>query len=76
MVSDVDKPFFACLDTCISPNLSCSPPRGVGFLRLGDDLSACGITGAGTTALESANRGRFAGLSTVQPISSHALRIS
>ena len=76
MIPDVEKPFLPCLDTCILPNLSCSPPRGVGLLRLGDDLPTCGITGAGTTALESANRGRFLGLSTVQPMSSHALRIS
>ena len=76
MFPDVEKPFLPCLDIFIVPNLSCSPPRGVGLLRLGDDLPACGITGAGTTALEPANRGRFAGLSTVQPVSSHPLRIS
>ena len=75
MMPEIESPFLPRLDTGFPPNLSCLPPRGVGLLRLGDDLPTCGIAGAGTTMVESANRGRFAGLSNVQPMSS-ALRIS
>lgn len=77
MILDVEKRFLPYLDTCITPELSCSPPSGVGSLREGDDdLPSCGITDVGTAAPESANRGRFEGLSIVQPMSARALRIS
>ena len=73
---DFEKLFSPFLGTRILPKFSFSPPREVAFLRLGNGIPSCDVTGADTTTLESAIRRRFIGLSSVQPRSLRVLRIS